>query len=294
MATLTIFANFRIDDEERFMRMQDSFYSFKDISAAKWVINARGKFKHETMTFLKEHLAEKLISYDLESNKGWLYDSAQMLKDINTDFVLLWVEDHINLVDTQKYDHILTDLKESGSEYMEYSWWHFGKPLAVHAATPKKEFETLFALTLDKPTLSEIEKNHSIFIISMIGIFSKDLFEKIITKTPLFLRQYPKETPFNFEKGGAEKSWLPIKVAIPKEELFASIDADTPEGGYSLQSRGLYPARVARAAATPHQPSQIGKCVQVLMPTSLYKQLIHVIIFSNRVRKYLALVLKGH
>ena len=41
--SLTVFSNFRINDEERLIRLKDSFYSFKDICAEKWVINIRGK-----------------------------------------------------------------------------------------------------------------------------------------------------------------------------------------------------------------------------------------------------------
>jgi len=45
--SLTIFANFRIDTKERFEIMKISYYSFKGISASKWVINVRGEFKAE-------------------------------------------------------------------------------------------------------------------------------------------------------------------------------------------------------------------------------------------------------
>ena len=63
--SLTIFANFKIDNEERYLRMKDSFISFKDISAEKWVINIRGSYKSDTFDFLKKHLGEKLYHYDL-------------------------------------------------------------------------------------------------------------------------------------------------------------------------------------------------------------------------------------
>ena len=46
--TLSVFSNFRINDEERFFRLKDSCLSFKDIDAVKWVINIRGKLKNET------------------------------------------------------------------------------------------------------------------------------------------------------------------------------------------------------------------------------------------------------
>ena len=110
--SLTIFANFKIDNEERYLRMKDSFISFKDISAEKWVINIRGSYKSDTFDFLEEHLGEKLYHYDLQSSNGWFHDTRVMLKDINSDYIFFWIEDHINMADVTIYDNILKDMCE--------------------------------------------------------------------------------------------------------------------------------------------------------------------------------------
>ena len=68
--SLTVFSNFRINDEERLIRLKDSFYSFKDICAEKWVINIRGKLKENTKSFLKNELKEKAIITFHESDYG--------------------------------------------------------------------------------------------------------------------------------------------------------------------------------------------------------------------------------
>lgn len=53
------------------------------------------------------------------------------------------------------------------------------------------------------------------------------------------LTNFPKETPFDFEKNNSRVDLLPIKIALPRQELFASIDYDAfPK--YSLLSRGMY------------------------------------------------------
>ena len=59
--SLVVFANFRIDNEERYLRLKDSFFSFKDISAEKWVINIRGSYKEQTKNFLQENLKVSFI-----------------------------------------------------------------------------------------------------------------------------------------------------------------------------------------------------------------------------------------
>ncbi len=49
--SLTIFANFRINDSEVLQRMKDSFLSFKDIDSKQWLINVRGKYKLQALFF---------------------------------------------------------------------------------------------------------------------------------------------------------------------------------------------------------------------------------------------------
>ena len=65
--SLVVFANFRIDNKERYLRLKDSFFSFKDISAEKWVINIRGSYKEQTKNFLQEHLKNKFYHYDMKN-----------------------------------------------------------------------------------------------------------------------------------------------------------------------------------------------------------------------------------
>lgn len=294
MATLTIFANFCINDEERFLRMQDSFRSMKDINASKWVINVRGKFKFKTLFFLHEYLQERLVPYMLESEKGWFHDTKIMLPSINSDYVFFWVEDHINLVDVAKYQDILNEMKKSDSEYICYSWWFSGQPLEIYKEVKKIELKNIFTFTLDEKMNRSI---HKAYVISMVGIFSEMLFKKIIIKPPL-LRWYPKQTPLDFEKGANGSDWLPIRYAIPKYELFACIDDGGDE--YSLQGRGLYPKRETRPISKPIEvPDPKWRIVfrtkiKKYIPAFIYEKLIRrTVVFLNRVKRHINLVRKG-
>ncbi|MFZ2303672.1 MAG: hypothetical protein WAV98_02680 [Minisyncoccia bacterium] len=295
MTTLTIFANFYINDEERLLRMKDSFVSFKDIHAEKWVVNIRGRFKEEAMFFLKKYLNEKLISYSLESKKGWFHDTKQMLKDIESDYVFLWLEDHINMIDVRKYQEILDEMEQCNSEYLHYSFFRsedFGTPSEIYKNIEKTELKNTYTFVLDK------EKNRLVrgsYVISILGFFSKELFKKIITRPPL-LRWYPKQTPLDFEKGDGEPDWLPLNYAISKYELFACID----DGDSSLQARGLYPKRVIRPN---HKPIVVQDAewriffrtkIKKYIPALLYEKTIRrIVIFFRRLKRHLELVSKG-
>ena len=173
--SLVIFANFRIDNKERYLRMQDSFFSFKDISAEKWVINIRGSYKEQTKNFLQEHLQNKFYHYDLESNNGWFHDTRKMLKDIDSDFVFFWIEDHINMVNVSKYDEILNEMKENQCEHLCYfsSWWH-EEDKKIFSLLEAKESFSLNIYEMNEENIKTIKKNigHEFYTISSYHKYS--------------------------------------------------------------------------------------------------------------------------
>lgn len=69
----------------------------------------------------------------------------------------------------------------------------------------------------------------------------KELFSKI-NRYAFFnkLRKYPAVTPFETEKDQERVDVLPFVMGLPNQELFACIDDDLNEKGYSLIDRGLY------------------------------------------------------
>lgn len=250
MVSLTIFANFLIDTEERFLRLQDSFNSFSNIHAQKWVINVRGQYRDNVKAFLEHYLGLRVKVFQLDSPEGWFHDSRIMAEYINTEYVFFWIEDHINLVaDLTQYDEILLEMHSRAVEVLPYSFLWFTRR---YNNVPKDELENIYYLNLDKKAFNLVLKNDpNAYILGCLSFFEVNLFKRILfCDDKKQVIKWPKETPFNFEKSSHDIHWLPIKIGLPKYELFASIDDDSIEPGSSLISRGLYPNRVSGARIT--------------------------------------------
>ena len=247
MAILNIFANFFIDRAERFLRMQDSFRSFKDISADKWVINVRGRYAEQTLAFLRSHIGDKLVGYKLHSKEGWFHDTRQMLPDINGDYVLFWLEDHINLADVKVLDNIVIEMKEKRLDIMLYTFWQNGRLRQRYNGVDfiSGNYIDYFEHNVNNNRIIQNNPGGS-YLIAIPSILSQKLFKKVVVADDPIPKRWPKETPFDFEKAPNDTQWLPLKVALPRQELFASIDCDHGHEGYCLQSRGLYPVREER------------------------------------------------
>jgi hypothetical protein len=253
MGLLTVFANFRIDSEERLLRMKDSFNSFCAADIEKWVVNIRGPFKNEAAEFLKKNLGGRLKLFELESKKGWFHDSQQMLAEINSEYVFFWIEDHLCMAGVNYFNQVVSDMKMFGAEYLLYTAFHEGDTLGSYSCLPSVESDTIIQLDYDVKSHAqrmEFVKNNTIicanFIIGCCAIFNNKLFKKVLLTNDPLIKRAPKETPFDFEKNEKATHWLPIKVAQTKKEFFAFIDDDHDRKGYSLMSRGLYPNRVSR------------------------------------------------
>ena len=247
MALLNIFANFFIDTNERYLRMMDSFHSFKDINAEKWIINARGKFAKDTMSFLRDQLGTQLTAHQRHSKEGWFHDTRQMLPDIDGDYIIFWLEDHINMANIDVLNEIVSEMKEKDLDYMFHSFWQKGRLRERYRGvqlTRGRHLDYFEHNVTNNPT---IQSNlGGSYIISAASICKLSLFSKIVLSDDPIPRRWPIETPFDFEKAPNDTHWLPIKVALPRQEVFASIDCDHGCDGYSLQSRGLYPKREGR------------------------------------------------
>ena len=61
MKKISVFANFYINDYERFLRMKDSFLSFNKAKIDMWVINVRGKFSKKSIDFFNTKLKKKIF-----------------------------------------------------------------------------------------------------------------------------------------------------------------------------------------------------------------------------------------
>lgn len=248
MSSLTVFANFRIDSEERFLRMQDSFFSFHAADIAKWVINVRGQYKAEVTEFLKNNLDKNLDLFNLDSEKGWFYDSAKMLAHINTKYVFVWIEDHICMSGTTKLNALVNEMCACDVEYLDYTWFGNGAYLDEFGQIDKREHNVIYTLNYNrlahkirnKYAIDKLNQVHGIGFISLCSICNKPLFEKLITVRDPYWRRYPKKYPFDFEKESKDVQWLPIKMALPKYEIFACIDDNNRHPGSCLIDRGLY------------------------------------------------------
>ena len=262
------------------MRLKDSFFSFNQAYIDKWIINARGTLGEEALQFLREHLGERLVKYEIETDIGWLNDTRLMLGSIDTDYVLYWVEDQICMCGPDRLDEVINEMKKLNVDYMGYSWFGLGTSTSEFLGLPHKGLNCISVIDYDKKAhRTRIANSVKLIgiqshIISLPGIFSTKLFSQLLQERKFFLRRYPKVTPFDFERTWKDTDVLPLKYGVPKFELFCTIDDDNQVPGSSLISRGLYPERLSRDELLKVRNSEFKKQSFPLLRTIFRKNFL--------------------
>jgi len=232
--SLTIFANFRVDGYDRFERLKKSFFSFYKANIDHWVINTRGKYKYEVNNFLKKNITQSSKLSTIQLKEGWFAESRELLKEIETDYVFLWNEDHKNIQSINKFNEIIVEIQKYKIDSFTYSFFVNGDlPWSLRIINEHHESNNLLFLDynqkLHKKRIKIIKNNKSMaqnYIISLVSIMKTNFFKKIILANDPPIKRWSKFTPFDFEKGPDDMHWLPYLFAVPKIEFFQCIDKD--------------------------------------------------------------------
>lgn len=324
---ITILANLRINSPEKLQHLKDGLPTFEKISDNWLINVRGIMREEALAYLIKKLGKKMIPFKLLNDKRGWLRNVSDMLKKAKYDYVLIWNEDHFNIASQRIYQGIVKEMREEDCDYLFASWWHFGKyrqSFDKQNLTPRKHIDSLL---LTKNVWQNVVKaGHNYYLISMVGIFKKVFLKKLIVidqgKLPIKLtfsffkfaeilsklrigisgqqffrlmnkiffyrlRKYSDETPFEIEKDESRTDILPLKYAVPKQELFVCVDDDLGVDGYSLISRGLYnkdqPSQHESYLKNFKKISQEINYVLDKVDESQVENLINIILNANKI-----------
>jgi len=258
--------------------MKDSFLSFKDANITSWIVNVRGSHAHLAEEFLKQNISRMSKISCIESGKGWFHDTSILVQDIDSGYVLYWIEDHINTASIETLNSVINEISRSGIDQIQYSFFNRAKyDLCEGICIDENQHFRIMDFsnnTWDK-YLSRCNDKGLIdpYLISLVSIMSIQCFKSVLSKRDPVLRRHSKHTPFDFEKDHGDVHWLPLKTGFLSTEIFACIDTD--HDGLSLISRGLYKDAKAQVS------NELANATSGMITNSyfiLVKKLIHILV----------------
>lgn len=191
---LSVFANIKIDDPERLERLKDSYFSFSTLSD-NWVVNINGKLSREAISFLKDELGERMTLFNLlNDDRGWITNALQMMPAVRHDYLLLWNEDHMNMLSAEKTRAVVDEVIHDRVDYMHYGHYeHWRRKFdRVRESGIIKIGTTIDVADITKENIRlffPVQKREC--LVSSSGIFRKEYLTSIMererTKLPFLL-----------------------------------------------------------------------------------------------------------
>ncbi len=272
---LLFFANIFVNSKENLIRMEDSFKSIDKTLFNEFVINIRGKYSNEAISFLRRQGIQSL--FNINSGFGWFHDTYILTNKIKFKYIFCWLEDQICMNKNYFNDY----LKEVYKFDLDIARYTYSYDISNFFDINKFEnTKYMYFKLMSKKDFDGIKNGP--FIISYGSLMKKELFNKILLDNNPGV--WSKYTPFGFEKNSEQHSWLPLKIGFIKKEIFASIDDDHAIHSNSLQSRGLYPVRTKVRKKSDHLTKYILSGKKYLIREKLNFLLVLIKIFYNIMR----------
>jgi len=242
LSDVTILANMRIDTSQKLQYFKDSFLSFPNGMFLQWVVNIRGKLKHDAAEFIKKQKIPLLRVSHVETRRGWHRDFADLASYVDTQYVFIWLEDHMCVATDEVLCKTIEEFILSGADIMPYSGLNCNTR-GYYKDVPSSlslKFHDIYALNAKTSMNYKMlhKKEHYLFTLTVV--LKKSALLDHLSNSNTFIRHWPASSPFDFERrcGFLKKGVL--FFAYPKSEIFACIDDDMGVSGYSLVSRNEY------------------------------------------------------
>lgn len=252
----TVFANIRIQSQDRLDRLITCLTLLKRVSAEAWVFNIRGELGKQAAQAVQALGLGTLRITHLESEAGWFSDTAQLLKDVHSEFLVLAVEDHFLMCNPVLLENAIEEMHRHQVDQLEYSWFWPGRPTATLIDTPCIEGNYINTFTLDLKSNITRHQNFekalgyrgSVYCVSLVSVIRTSLLARICDGYKPDRRRFDHRAPFDAERSGCDIDLFPIRTAYPKLELFAALDDDNIVPGSALQHRGMFHHLTSREA----------------------------------------------
>jgi len=171
----------------------------------------------------------------------WRTNTFQQVWESQTPYVLLLQEDHQLVSNINDFQRFVLEVVSANVDVWQPSFFpEYHKNRKILEPIDIRSAESSMVADLDKRSWKKIEVIDKNYLISLVGLYKKDLCLTLLKSPHPFLRHYHPSTPFDFEQSQSQTWFLPIRYGLPKKEIMGCIDDDLSVPGSSLISRGLY------------------------------------------------------
>lgn len=173
--------NLKIDENEKFELFKITFSDIAEIFD-ELHIKIRGLLSHNCIDYIKNYSFNNINFYQELQELDWINATLEMLENVKSRSIFLFLEDH-KLLDTRKsLAAILTEFDVKSLDYLCYSFFRANQ-LGVNNLLPLNpiQYRYFSKVLIDDDKLALIGKiSPSYCSTSLVGVFSLEFFRAIL------------------------------------------------------------------------------------------------------------------
>jgi hypothetical protein len=237
---LTLYGNLLIDNQEKLSILKITFPQWVNYWGSDVVIRVRGKLADETIEFCTS------VSPNIRLLKGssflqWRKQSVFDIRQLESNFIMLYLEDHMLANDPPSSKDLLNDLEANEIDVFQYSWHQQYLKVAETLLRSNSSISKVSISTeIDRSLLKHLLKVDPRYLISLTSIFQRDFLIKLLDSPRPYLRKLDPRSPFDVEQKPTNTWYLPMTFGVPLSEFGICVDDDNTVVGSSAIARGLY------------------------------------------------------
>lgn len=242
-----IIFNVRINDLYRLDRLLNLLNKLLKFPDYEFSIRIRGNLSHQAADRVNDlFILNNYTNYKIypgDRFRQWKFNTLEQINECKSHYFLILQEDHFLISSVHNLNLFMSESIAEDVDIGLITAWFTYKEFREKAnllKESKKGTSGIFCVLSEIPWVNlNVQKPR--YLVPLVAFFERDFLKKILCTPRPFWRNYPANSPFDFEQSPWAKWLLPMKMGFSKNELFACIDDDIDVPGTSLQSRNIYP-----------------------------------------------------
>jgi hypothetical protein len=254
-----ILLNVKIDNSEKWDRLISFLTILKGSKNLEISLRIRGIYSSRIhLEFLNSLSGElNLRIYNNSKYRHWNINTLEQILKMESHIILLCQEDHLLVTEIEILYKTIQEFEKTSASILLISWY------AQYANFIKNNLSFYNLCTKRTKYLSEFKINSDVhntnekpYFVNLVSAYKKEFLIHYLILNTLTKKNYPIDSPFNFEKNGKNVNSKIGRWCFPNSELFACIDDDHGVVGYSLKSRGKFKAEFGHRIYDHHNLSK--------------------------------------
>jgi len=244
-------------------RLLSNINQVSSLEAFPISLRVRGVFAEDVAQAVN---VDNLVLNNSQSDVSWKLNLLEQVLNSSSKYFVLMQEDHSLVCDGNSLINALVEFKNLNLDFMPLSFLPQYNPLVNLFGANGLSFKhsgNIKYMHIDRKIAKKLKKNDN-YLISLVGIFRRELLIKVLLSPHPFIKYFAADTPFDMEQRPSQKWFLPINWALPLHEIFGCIDDDHGVEGYSLISRGLH-VNDAERIIDHHNTDELGKIQSLII-----------------------------